>query len=818
MRKILPYILIVLTLVQLFAPLAFSNGIKVNKAEALDGVSITMTNIATTDTTANITIATFASPTVRASMSYDSYFVIVDINDVAGPAASPEQKVDVSPGKTNNFKLDNVTLTFNFSGLLASTPYNLIATIQGVKGGVPTVLATTTTTKSTLPAGHTDPISQGSSVPPTDDVSGMPTCSLDPINFHLGGCIAVALYWIFFKTTSFVFGLTGKVLDFTVMYSIQDTSYRSAFVVQGWGLVRDFCNMFFIFILLYIAFGTILNLHSVKTKEMIINVVIIGLLINFSLFATQVIIDASNILTRVFYNQKTIITGVKDPVTGVVKSELGDFGEIKLSEAIVSKVDPQKLVIQASKVNSIKTKGVDKETEETYKSNGEKISVGSFILVVFLATAVNVVGIIAFLSAGLIFIARVIGLWLAMILAPLAFFSYTVPSLQDMEMIGWKRWWPETLKLAFLAPIFAFFMYLIVGFMDKGLDVISASKTNGFLGLSFVVAMVVPFVFVMILLMKAKDIAKSMSGKIGQSITNGISAAGTAVIGGAAFGAAALGRGLISNPMKMMQSSQATRNAALNNFNVLKPSTYGKAISAKMANATIGKPKEIKNADGTTTTTDGSNKLRDILLKNKDTANQKAHATHLLDEQADKIQKGAKYSDLNAAEQERAREFTQKEEMSKFLFNKKPDQLDNFQNETLTKALLMDGAALKALALGLNKDISKFHNVEHLEHKYNERDPGIGATTLKSVAGGSYDVRNIKGEGLLAPVKGLMRTSLSGLGINVSKGQKDFMKDLQSTIKESMKIAKVEVKIDNGGHGGGNSHGGGHDDHGGGHH
>jgi len=54
-------------------------------------------------------------------------------------------------------------------------------------------------------------------------------------------------------------------------------------------VVRDFVNIFFIFVLLYIAFATILSLHGFKTKEMIINVIIIGLLMNFSLFAGQLI-------------------------------------------------------------------------------------------------------------------------------------------------------------------------------------------------------------------------------------------------------------------------------------------------------------------------------------------------------------------------------------------------------------------------------------------------------------------------------------------------------------------------------------------------
>ncbi|MFA6514713.1 MAG: hypothetical protein WCT42_00405 [Candidatus Paceibacterota bacterium] len=364
------------------------------------------------------------------------------------------------------------------------------------------------------------------------------------------GCVAMVPYYLLFVPTSAVFTIAGKMLDFTLGYSIQDKSYRSTFVVEGWGIVRDFCNMFFIFILLYIAFGTILNLHSVKTKEMIINVVIIGLLINFSLFATQVIVDASNILTRVFYNSETIKI-VEKNADGTIKEPVpGSY--IKLSEAIVSKVNPQELVLRAGTVGYIQDKGGLSTPPEA-----GKIGLGTLILVILLATAVNIVGIIVFVSVSLIFVTRVIGLWLAMIFSPFVFFSYTVPSLQDMEMVGWKKWWPETLKLAFLAPVFMFFMYLIVKFLNLKLDIIN---TTGKSGPDFVVSILLPFAFIMILLWKAKDIAKDMSGKMGQTITNGIAAAGGIALGGAALGTAVLGRRVIGQTMaKASRGDTATQ-------------------------------------------------------------------------------------------------------------------------------------------------------------------------------------------------------------------------------------------------------------------
>ena len=369
------------------------------------------------------------------------------------------------------------------------------------------------------------------------DVSSdkMPSCGV--ITGTIAGCAAQIIYYVLFIPTSYLFALAGVFFDNTFAYSVQDTSYTSSFVVQGWGLVRDFCNMFFIFVMLYVAIGTILSLHSMKTKETIVNVVIIGLFINFSLFATQVIIDASNVMARVFYNSDSIkitekgANGVANKTPGL---KVDESGVLPLSAALVNKVNPQNIIIHSEKVGQIK----DSAGKTTDASS---LSAGTFILLTLLAVGVNLIGIVVFASVGLIFVARVIGLWIAMIMAPLAFFTYILPEMSSWKMVGWKNWWPDTLKLAFLAPVFIFFLYIILKFLE--LDLISDPLSKD--GLSFLIATIIPFAFIMILLMKAKSIASDMSGEIGQQITSKLSMAGGLALGAATGGAALLGRNVI---------------------------------------------------------------------------------------------------------------------------------------------------------------------------------------------------------------------------------------------------------------------------------
>lgn len=371
----------------------------------------------------------------------------------------------------------------------------------------------------------------------------MPACSILGVGSGtFMGCIAQGFYYVLFVPTSYLFALSGVFFDSTFAYSVQDTSYKSAFVVQGWGIVRDFCNMLFIFIMLYVAIGTILSLHSMKTKETIVNIVIIGLFINFSLFATQVIIDSSNIMARVFYNSNKITLtkkGVDSAATAFTSA--GGDGVIPLSEALINKVNPQNLIIRSGEINNISNNQLNNGIDSNSGSDGTNLGPGQFILIVLMASGVNIVGFTVFITVGFLFIARVIGLWLAMILSPLAFFTYILPEMAGTKMIGWKNWWPDTLKMAFLAPVFIFFMYLILKFLEADL----ISDASGKYGLAFFVATLIPFAFIMILLIKAKKIATDMSGEFGEMAVKAGSAVGGMALGGAVGAGAFAMRGTI---------------------------------------------------------------------------------------------------------------------------------------------------------------------------------------------------------------------------------------------------------------------------------
>jgi len=112
--------------------------------------------------------------------------------------------------------------------------------------------------------------------------------------------------------------------------------------------------------------------------------------------------------------------------------------------------------------------------------------------------------------------------------------------------------------MAFVAPIFCFFLYIIITFLDSGLGITDAYRSPT--GFEFVLRILIPFLFLSVLLMKAKDIAISMSGQAGKFVSDmGNKIAGT-TIGLATGGAAMAMRGTVGAMGARMARSETLTN------------------------------------------------------------------------------------------------------------------------------------------------------------------------------------------------------------------------------------------------------------------
>ena len=118
------------------------------------------------------------------------------------------------------------------------------------------------------------------------------------------GCLVQFVHVFFYSIPAFLLWLVAQIFNIMLYVSISGDMIRDKpFINEAWSIVRDLSNLFFIFILLFVAIKIILDLGAGEAKKMIVRVVIAALLINFSMFFTRVVIDSSNVLALIFYNK-----------------------------------------------------------------------------------------------------------------------------------------------------------------------------------------------------------------------------------------------------------------------------------------------------------------------------------------------------------------------------------------------------------------------------------------------------------------------------------------------------------------------------------
>lgn len=299
-----------------------------------------------------------------------------------------------------------------------------------------------------------------------------------------------------------IFTLSSYLLDYAVDFSVKDfkTHIDQIRVINtGYKIVLNVANMLFIFILLYIAIKTILGVGG-DTKKLLTNIIVVGLFINFSLFMTKAIIDASNIVAMGFYN------GVQ-------------------TEAGQAKVDGvNKEIISVGSVSTAMMAGMKLQThipssESQYNKKDPSKGLTNFNIAMnqFGASALFLVSAFVFLSVALLFIVRFVALLFYMLFSPVAFLGMISPEMKEYS----SKWWNGLQSQALFAPAFLFLAYLIsaiintdqlwkaVGGNDSTstfYDAFSSPSAGAF-------PIIMNYVILMALMIGALITAKAMAGK-----------------------------------------------------------------------------------------------------------------------------------------------------------------------------------------------------------------------------------------------------------------------------------------------------------------
>ncbi|PIP34883.1 hypothetical protein COX21_00500, partial [Candidatus Falkowbacteria bacterium CG23_combo_of_CG06-09_8_20_14_all_41_10] len=117
-----------------------------------------------------------------------------------------------------------------------------------------------------------------------------------------GDAVAQLIGWIVYAFV-YVIGLLIMLVMWVLIKLAQYNDFINATPVQfGWTIVRDVCNMFFILILLIIAFATILRVERYSFKTLLPKLILMAVLINFSKLICGVFIDFAQVIMLTFVN------------------------------------------------------------------------------------------------------------------------------------------------------------------------------------------------------------------------------------------------------------------------------------------------------------------------------------------------------------------------------------------------------------------------------------------------------------------------------------------------------------------------------------
>lgn len=221
-------------------------------------------------------------------------------------------------------------------------------------------------------------------------------------------------------------------------------------VVTGWKLLSSVSNFFFIITLLFIGIGTLFRIDRYDYKKLLIKLVVVALLANFSLVFSGVILDFCHVIMFSFFKNGD------DLAKQILEIP-------KALEKNVYSAENLFLILNAKDLG-VEGSGPSQLLSESVTMTALWVGVALTVMVI----AIVCVALVFF------FISRVIMLWLLLILSPLGYVGLILPDTQGLA----QKWWSNFLKHAFSGPILVFLLWIALKMMQFFLQGLHAMSAN----------------------------------------------------------------------------------------------------------------------------------------------------------------------------------------------------------------------------------------------------------------------------------------------------------------------------------------------------
>ncbi len=264
---------------------------------------------------------------------------------------------------------------------------------------------------------------------------------------------SLANFFYSFQTiASWLITLSGALLNFSINLTmhIKDFVNATPAIYTVWAAIRDLSGMFIIFALLYAAIMLITGYQDPKLGGLIKNIVVAGVLINFSFFITGLAIDASNIVSLQLYSALAPTT----TSSGDLKTDIGT----SIKSPGLSNIFMQSLGI--TRLYNPNGGTLSKSGQQT---SGDWSAPVKIMIIGITSIIIMITAALSFFLASLAFIARFVILLFLLAFSPIVFASFVVPKLGDHA----TKWIDMLKSQLFFMPVYLLLMYFALSVLTS---------------------------------------------------------------------------------------------------------------------------------------------------------------------------------------------------------------------------------------------------------------------------------------------------------------------------------------------------------------
>lgn len=377
-------------------------------------------------------------------------------------------------------------------------------------------------------------------------------CGVTNIGCHLQklpGMLLVGIAFLFLYLAGLILFLAGTLFNWVVLrtvFQFGDYFGTSEGMLVAWGVMRDIANIGLLFAFVLIGIMLILNVDryggsAASAKKAIPRLIIFAVLLNFSLFASQAVIDVANAFGSSF------TTLAQENCSEQVTTQQG--GGQSLEDCATNNGISGR-IMQAAGLTGIWDDG-RRDINSALNNTGDRPY--SYAVSLIMLSIFVLVSALVLLAGAIMLIIRVVVLSFLMVTSPIGFAGMVIPGLGKMA----GQWWSALLNQAFFAPVYLLLIFLSIklteNLMNGEASLANAVIANAGDAVSGNVQVVMVFLIVIGFMLGSLILANKM-GAVGAKFA--ISSASALTVGSAGF----VGRRTLGVGSRRLMQTSAVQN------------------------------------------------------------------------------------------------------------------------------------------------------------------------------------------------------------------------------------------------------------------